>query len=219
MGLNACSRAFRAFWSNGVAVMLLCSCFLATLQLSVKFAAQSIPVFEVIAIRGFVSTVITIIAARSNGVRPMLGHPQHFMWLFLRTLFGTTSFTVNYFAVSLISLHENATLYFTGPVFTAIAAYLILGESIGWLAVLGMCISLVGVPLVTRPAFLFGGAAAVWDLSRILGVSLSLLAALTATGEHVGYAGGLQRTRATVSACWSGFQAAVQRLIPQQFCL
>ena len=163
--------------------MLVCAVVQSILQLSVKLAASNVPVLELVFVRGSVGAILTVVLAWASEVRPIFGLLQNYPLLLTRALFGAVSMSLNYFGAHLISLHENATLYFTTPAFTALAAWLVLREELGCWAVVGIAVSLAGVPLITRPEFLFGGQGTPWTIQRILGVTVSLAAALTFAGR------------------------------------
>lgn len=67
--------------------------------------------------------------------------------------------------------------------FTAITARLWLGEKMGGLAWVGAAVALAGVPLITKPEFLFGEAGEEWTVQRVTGYSMTLVAAVGATGR------------------------------------
>ena len=60
-----------------------------------------------------------------------------------------------FYALSVMNLGDATTLFFTSPVFTAIFSWLFVGERISPLSALASVVSVVGVVLVARPAFLF----------------------------------------------------------------
>lgn len=61
------------------------------------------------------------------------------------------------------------TMYFIYPAITVVLAWLVHGEAITWLAIVGCGISLTGVALIAQPPFLFGGASEQYSLSHWLG--------------------------------------------------
>lgn len=173
--------AFNSLWSNGAFLMVCASILMATLTLSVKMAAFHVPVLQVVVVRGAAGFVITLITALATKVPSLTGRPENRPLILLRTILGSLAMTLGYYSAHLISLHEQSTLYFTGPAITAVAAWLMLGERMGGLAMLGVAFSIIGVPLITRPAFLFGDEVE-WSHDRLMGISLALMAAFCCTG-------------------------------------
>ena len=64
-----------------------------------------------------------------------------------------------YLGIARLPLGDAVTIQYTAPVWTAIAAAVLLGERLRPLVLLGAVLSMAGVALVARPSFLFGGVA------------------------------------------------------------
>jgi drug/metabolite transporter (DMT)-like permease len=90
--------------------------------------------------------------------------------------------TCFYFAVTRLPLAEVTVLQYTSPIWTALIAVPMLGEPISS-RVFGACAcSLVGVALIARPDFLFGGGSASLDLTV---VGIALFSAVLSSGAYV----------------------------------
>lgn len=76
--------------------------------------------------------------------------------MLLRGACGALGLAAFFFAVSVMDLGDATTVFFTGPIFTAIFAHIFLGEHISVAAATASVMSLAGVTLVSRPAFIFG---------------------------------------------------------------
>src|SRR5690606_4712848 len=96
-----------------------------------------------------------------------------------------------FWAVVHLPLAEATVLQYLNPVLTALLAGLLLGEQLRRRELLSVGISMLGLLLVTRPAFLFGGGRGLDPLASgvaILGAALSAAAYVTVrkigTREH-----------------------------------
>jgi drug/metabolite transporter (DMT)-like permease len=95
---------------------------------------------------------------------------------------GFTALSCFYFALTRLTLADATVLQFTSPVFTAMLAAVALGERLEWKSAALILLSLVGVSLVARPAFLFGSLAAPLDP---LAVVVTLTGAMLSAGAYV----------------------------------
>ncbi|KAK7873131.1 hypothetical protein R5R35_006357 [Gryllus longicercus] len=78
--------------------------------------------------------------------------------LLLRSFVGTTGLMLSFYAFRHMPLADASVVVFSVPVFVAIFARLFLKEPCGLFNVLSVCLTLVGVVLITRPPLLFGRA-------------------------------------------------------------
>ena len=62
-----------------------------------------------------------------------------------------------YLAIDKLPLGDAVTLFFFNPALTAVAAWAVLHEPLGWVGVVGLFLSLAGLVCLTQPPFLFGG--------------------------------------------------------------
>ncbi|GFG35862.1 hypothetical protein Cfor_07270 [Coptotermes formosanus] len=76
--------------------------------------------------------------------------------LLLRSFVGTTGLMLSFYAFRHMPLADASVVVFSVPVFVAIFARLFLKEPCGFFNVLSVCLTLVGVVLITRPPVLFG---------------------------------------------------------------
>lgn len=131
--------------------------FFSLMGLLVKLAGARIPAQEIVLIRASMNLLFTYVLVRRGGVS-LWGHNRPL--LVLRGLAGFVGLSCLFYSLPRLPLAEGIVLMNSYPVFTAIAAYPILGEALGrpeWAALL---ISMVGVLVMVRPSFLFGGAEA-----------------------------------------------------------
>ena len=162
--------------------MILAAMSFTALASSVKIVTKTLPIFEVTLTRGFFGGIITLCVAKASGVKPLFGHPRRAPLMALRAFFGVTAMSLSYFGLYYLTVHEYTALFFSNPAFTSIMAWLILGEQLTWLTFLGTGIALAGLPVLTRPPFLFGGVEQ-WTRDTLVGVSMALTAAVLAGGR------------------------------------
>lgn len=89
---------------------------------------------------------------------------------------GTLGFLCLFQALALLPLGDAVTLFFTGPLWTALLARATLGERVPSVEAAAAVVSFAGVALVAQPALPGGGGAAATGAS--LGIVLALTAAL-----------------------------------------
>ena len=76
--------------------------------------------------------------------------------LFNRGLFGFLSFSMAYYAFSLIPLADASTIVFSAPVYVSIFACVLIGEKCGAFQVVTITVTIIGVVLISKPTFIFG---------------------------------------------------------------
>lgn len=78
------------------------------------------------------------------------------LMLLLRSFVGTTGLMLSFYAFRHMPLADASVVVFSVPVFVAIFARLFLKEPCGLFHVITICLTLIGMILITRPPFLFG---------------------------------------------------------------
>jgi drug/metabolite transporter (DMT)-like permease len=157
------------------AVGALCFSFMSALA---KLVGDRIPVQEIILFRGVIFGAFTYLLIRRKGLNPW-GRERGL--LLLRGLLGYVALTCFFTAVMHLPLGSTTTLHFTNPVFGALLAALVLGEGLRGREVFLVLLSLVGVVLVARPEFLFGGGGSL----PMVWVGVALLGAILSAGAYV----------------------------------
>lgn len=76
--------------------------------------------------------------------------------LILRSFIGTTGLMLSFYAFRHMSLADASVIVFSVPVFVAIFARIFLKEPCGLFNVVTVCLTLIGVILITRPPLIFG---------------------------------------------------------------
>jgi drug/metabolite transporter (DMT)-like permease len=129
----------------------------ALMNLFARLATTSASWSSVGAARAAIGAIVALVVARMRGVSIV---PKSRLAILWRSLLGTVAMLLTFYALSsrTVSLGDTATLIQLSPVFLAALAPIFLGERTTPIVALAIAISLAGVVLVTRPAFLFSRA-------------------------------------------------------------
>lgn len=139
---------------GGLLFMAASAFWFSLMSLLVKVAGQRLPFQEVVLARAAISLALSWIALRRAGRRPW-GRRRRL--LVLRGMLGFLALSCFYYALVHLPLADATVIQYTNPVFTAVIAAFALRERLGGREAACVGASLVGVVLVARPAFLFGG--------------------------------------------------------------
>ena len=159
--------------SRGVAYMALSALGFSTMSVLVKVASKELPTGEIVLARAVVTLVISYVMVRRAGVAP-LGNQRG--RLVLRGLLGFSALSCYYISLVRLPLADATTLQNTIPLITAVLAWWLLDEAIGWGAAIAIACGLGGVLLVVHPT---GGAA------DPAGVAIALCAACLSSTAYV----------------------------------
>ncbi len=143
-----------------------------------KVVGARLPVQEIILLRGLMVTGLIWLLLRREGLSPW-GRERPL--LVFRGLLGYGALTCFFLAVLTLPLADTTTIHFTNPVFGALFAALALGEVLRRREVFLVLLSLAGVVLVARPAFLFGGGSSL----PAGAVGIALMGAILSAGAYV----------------------------------
>lgn len=138
----------------GIRYMAGAAFFFSIMSLLVKVAGRRVPVQEVVLARAAVGAVLSWGTLRARRVSPW-GNRKGL--LLLRGLLGYVALSCFFYALTRLPLADATVIQYTNPVFTALLAALLIGESIRRRDLALALVSLAGVVLMARPAFLFGG--------------------------------------------------------------
>lgn len=145
----------------GARYMLLSALAFAFMGVAVKIAGgEGIPVLEIIAARALVSLVLSFGDVKRKGI-PIFG--QHRLLLLMRGAVGFAALVGVYYALVHLPFAEATVLQYLHPMFTAVLALVFLRERPTAATVACIALSFVGLLLMVRPGFLFGGHAADYD--------------------------------------------------------
>ncbi|MEO7966109.1 MAG: DMT family transporter, partial [Gemmatimonadaceae bacterium] len=126
----------------------------AVMGLLVKLAGKGLPSQQIVLMRAVLTLAMSWWSVRRAGVIPRWGHQRPL--LILRGLLGAVGINCFYFSLVHLPLGDATLLQYTNPVFATLLAAWWVGERIGATEIISLVASLVGVVLITRPAFLFG---------------------------------------------------------------
>jgi len=163
--------------------MLASALFFSLMGLCVKLLGGRIPAAEVVLARALVSVVLSWWLLRRAGVFPW-GHRRGL--LIWRGAIGTLALFCVYQALAVLPLGTATVLQYSYPTFTALLAWLSLGEPIGRRVVLAVALGWLGVLMLAHPAALLRG----FNLAQSaplppLAVAVALLGALSTAIAYV----------------------------------
>lgn len=162
----------------GLQAMATGGFFFSVMAALAKVAGGAVPLFEIVLARSIVVAVLSGAGLRRAGVS-VWGRETGL--LLMRGILGFAALSCFYYAVVNLPLADATVLHFMNPVFTALAAALLLGEHIGMVEASLVLLSFAGVVMVARPTILFGGQAALDPFA----VGVGLLGAVLAAGAYV----------------------------------
>lgn len=179
-GLTGWARAAAPFPSvaPGLQAMAAGALFFSAMAALAKVAGRAVPLFEIVLARSVVVAILSGTVLWKDGT-PLRGKEPRL--LLTRAVLGFGALTCFYYAVVHLPLADATVIHFMNPVFTALAAVVILGEHLGALETLLVAGSLGGVVMVARPSFLFGAEASLDPFA----VGIGLLGSVLAAGAYV----------------------------------
>lgn len=176
--------------NEGILLLGLAQLFFSTMNFFYKLInmlppEESAPVtaLEIIFIRMSITWVGCVGFMLASGVEnPFLGPKEVRKLLALRGFVGFFGLFGLYYSLQFLSLADATVITFLGPLATGLLGFLVLGEPFTAREALGGIISLSGVVLIARPAFIFGRKAADSDLDHPL--TVDLVNATNADGQN-----------------------------------
>ena len=137
--------------------MALSALSFSLMFLGVKLYSNA-PTFTLVFYRSIVQAVLSLLVllrTDKEGKSP-LGPPDFRGLLIARGTFGSLAVAAFFYAIQKLPLPDAITLQFLTPVFAALLAAPLLGESWKRLDQIGAAVCLSGVLLIARPSWLFG---------------------------------------------------------------
>lgn len=138
----------------GLRYMVGAAFFFSLMSLFVKLAGATVPSMQIVLARYIVMLVATTWMLRRAGISARGTDKQALVG---RSVTGFIALSCFYYAITQLPLGDVTTLHYLAPIITAFFAGVALGERAGRAVWIGGALSLVGVVLVARPSFLFGG--------------------------------------------------------------
>ncbi len=144
----------------------------------VKQLGGRIPAVEVVMARGIVSGLLSWWLLRRAGIAPWGERRLLLVW---RGVIGTLALFCVYQALAMLPMASATVLQYLYPTFTALLAWLSLGEPIGKRVLVAIVLGWLGVLLVAQPMALFQAAVPLPPLA----VAVALLGALCTSLAYV----------------------------------
>ncbi|WP_420456987.1 DMT family transporter [Rubrivirga sp.] len=163
---------------HGVLYMLGAALGFSLMSLLVKVASAAFPSMEIVFVRSAFMAALTFAVLRRDGAPP-LGVDRR--TLALRGVVGAIALSLFYVGIGRLPLGDAVTIQYTAPVWTALAAAVLLGERLRPLVLVGAGLSMAGVVLVARPSVLFGAGAALDGLGVAAVATAAVLSGLAYT--------------------------------------
>jgi drug/metabolite transporter (DMT)-like permease len=113
----------------------------------------------------------------ANNVRSLCVDPRNLPTLLGLGLIGSTAVLLSWVGLQNIPLADAQTVFSLYPAATALMAFLILGERLGGLQVVGVLASVAGVVIIAQPPILLGERFA-WEVGRGFTIMCLVAAAL-----------------------------------------
>ncbi len=158
---------------------LLGSAFAFSLMtVCVKKLEGEIPIEEILFARSVFSIICTYYLIRRKGISPW---GENKTLLFVRGLLGTGALICVFYALQTLPLSSSTVIQYTYPTFTAIAAWLFLGEKIRRRVFLAVVLGWVGIILVVQPEQIGIGTNNLPIIPSCIGLLGALLTALAYT--------------------------------------
>lgn len=163
----------------GIRYMLMSASAFALMGMFVKLTyAQGIPVLEIVFARCLVSAAISFADVKRKRIS-LLGNKRGL--LLMRGLLGSCALICVYYALASLPYAEATVIHYLHPMFTALLAIVFLRERLHRSTILCIVLSFVGLLIVVRPEFLFGGLT-----SRLPDIAIAA-AVLGALGSAICY--------------------------------
>lgn len=161
------------------------------MSLFVKLSGTSFPSFEIVFARSVVQTLFSFLGCAMLKINPF-GERGVRKWLLFRGLAGTLGLCLFFYSITQLPLADATVVFFLGPAFTAILAAIVLGEAFTLFDGVCSVACMIGVVLVSKPQFLFGGNSAhddsaetISEWKRLFAILCALLGAVMSAVAYV----------------------------------
>lgn len=161
--------------SQGIRYAVIGAFWLSVMSALVKLAGRELPTAQIVLLRALGTLALSWAVVRRAGLRSVLG--THRRQLVQRGILGASALMCFIYSLTHLPLAESTLIHYTNPIFAILVASIFYREHAGPVELLALAGSVVGVLLVTRPGFLFGGASSGTPLESVaialLGAALS----------------------------------------------
>src|SRR4051812_32564211 len=135
--------------SRGVMYIAISAVGFSAMSVLVKLAGARLPTGEIVLARGVGTLILSFALVRRAGLSPWGNERAK---LALRGLLGFSALSLYYGGLVRLPLADATVLQNTIPVITALLAWWVLGERVGWGAAVAIACGLGGVMLVMNPS-------------------------------------------------------------------
>lgn len=135
--------------SRGVLYMVASALGFSAMSVLVKVATTRLPTGEIVLARAVVTLVLSYLMVRRADLSPW---GTNHAGLALRGVLGFGGLTLYYLALAHLPLADATTLHNTTPLLTAVLAWWILREAIGWSTAIAIACGIAGVLLIVHPS-------------------------------------------------------------------
>jgi drug/metabolite transporter (DMT)-like permease len=135
--------------SRGVMYIAISALGFSAMSVMVKVASNTLPTGEIVLARGVGTLLLSFALVRRAGLSPWGNERAK---LALRGFLGFSALACYYGALARLPLADATVLQNTIPVITALLAWWLLGERVGWGAAVAIACGLGGVMLVMNPS-------------------------------------------------------------------
>lgn len=158
-----------------VLAMLASALSFSLMGVCVKQVGGRIPAAEVVLVRALMNVLLSWLLLRRAGISPW---GQRRGLLIVRGAIGSMALLCVYVALTELPLASATVLQYTYPTFTALLAWLMLGERIGRRVLLAVLLGWSGVLLVARPVEIMGSVASLAGPAVLIAVAGAFCTAL-----------------------------------------
>ncbi|KAJ2807538.1 hypothetical protein H4S07_003575 [Coemansia furcata] len=213
---------------KGLGLAALSAVAFAIMTLLVRILSdRGMTSLQIMVWRCVVQTIAAVLGCRIFlGIPPfrVSGGWKNFRWVLVRAVFGSIGHLLYYMALSKLPMGIATVLFFTNPLFTALLARLMLGESFSNRHSLLATMCLVGIAMVVipTPVGLLIDNSLIWSLCALLGaaavalayVSIRKAGAAVHAMVHVTYFGAVGALGSVALAAMTGELYSWQALFP-----
>jgi drug/metabolite transporter (DMT)-like permease len=146
----------------------------SAMSVLVKLASPRLPTGEIVLARALVTLILSYVMVRRADVSPWGTQRGR---LVFRGMLGFSALSCYYVSLAALPLADATVLQNTTPLVTALLAWWLLGERVGWAAAFAIACGIGGVLLVVHPGFAAGAAPA--------GVAIALAGATLSATAYV----------------------------------
>jgi drug/metabolite transporter (DMT)-like permease len=139
----------------------------------VQIAERELPTGEIVLVRAVITLVLSLALVLRAGLSPW---GTQYWRLVVRGMLGFAGLALYYLSLARLPLADATTLQNTTPVLTALLAWWLLDERVGWAVAFALACGLAGAVLVARPT---GGGDTVGAACALVGACSSSFAYVT----------------------------------------